>query len=119
MATQITVTYKNKEYVLEFSRTTAKQIEDQGFILDQLTDKPATMIPLLVYGAFMKNNRGIKRSLVDEIYENLINKVGNEENAEGFINVLGEMYAETVSTLVSNNEVDEGNAATWKVTMKG
>lgn len=115
MSTKITVSYQDKEYVLEFSRMTAKQIEDQGFILDQLGDKPATMIPLLVYGAFMKNNRGIKRSLVDEIYENIVNKVGSD-GEEGFINILGEMYAETVSTLVDNTSIDEGNAATWKVT---
>ena len=115
MATKITVTYKNKDYDLEFSRATAKAIEDQGFILDQIGEKPATMIPLLVYGAFMKNNRGIKRGLVDEIYENLVKKVGNE-NEEGFIQVLGEMYAETVSTLTDDSNIDEGNAATWKVT---
>lgn len=115
MSTKITLTYKNNDYVLEFSRATAKQIEDQGFILDQLGDKPATMIPLLVYGAFMKNNRGIKRAMVDEIYENVVNKVGDDKQ-EGFINILGEMYAETVSTLVGDAPVDEGNAATWKVT---
>lgn len=115
MSTKITVTYKDQDYVLEFSRNTAKQIEDQGFILDQLTDKPATMIPLLVYGAFMKNNRGIKRSLVDEIYDNIVGKIGTD-GEEGFINTLGEMYAETVSSLMGDNPVEEGNAATWKVT---
>lgn len=115
MSTKITVTYKKQDYVLEYSRATAKQIEDQGFILDQLTDKPATMIPLLVYGAFMKNNRGIKRSLVDEIYENIVGKIG-ADGEDGFINILGEMYAETVTSLMGDNAVDEGNAATWKVT---
>lgn len=115
MSTKITVTYKKQDYILEFSRTTAKQIEDQGFVLDQLTDKPATMIPLLVYGAFLKHNRGIKRTLVDEIYENIVGKIGTD-GEEGFINTLGEMYAETVSSLMGDNVVDEGNAATWKVT---
>lgn len=115
MATKITVTYKNEDYVLEYNRTTAKQIEDNGFILDQLTDKPATMIPLLVYGAFAKNNRGIKRSLVDEIYKNLIGKAG-KDGEDGFIGLLAEMYAETVSTLTEDATVDEGNAATWTVT---
>lgn len=118
MATQITVNYKNNDYVLEYSRATAKQIEDQGFVLDQLSEKPATMIPLLVYGAFMKHNRGIKRALVDEIYENIVGKIGTETE-EGFISVLGEMYTETVSSLVGDNAVNEGNAATWKVTNKG
>ena len=115
MATQITVTYENKDYVLEYSRATAKQIEDNGFVLDQLGDKPATMIPLLVYGAFMKHNRGIKRSLVDEIYEHLTGKVG-KDGEEGFITFLAEMYSETVSTLVGDDPVNEGNVATWTVT---
>lgn len=115
MSTKITVTYKNHDYELGYSRATAKAIEDQGFILDQLGEKPATMIPLLVYGAFMKNHRGIKRALVDEIYDNLVKKVGNETE-EGFIGVLAEMYAETVSTLTDDSNIDEGNAATWKVT---
>lgn len=115
MSTKITITYQQKEYVLEFSRTTAQQIEEQGFVSDQLSDKPAKMIPLLVYGAFMKNNRGIKRSLVDEIYANTVNKVG-AEGQDGFINVLHEMYAEAVTTLMDDSAIDEGNAAVWKVT---
>ena len=115
MSTKITVTYKNHDYLLEFSRNTAAQIESQGFVLDQVGDKPAIMIPLLVYGAFMKNNRGIKRALVDEIYENLVNKIG-DEGRDGFIGVLSEMYAESVSTLMSDEPTDEGNVATWKVT---
>lgn len=115
MATQITVTYKKNDYTLEFSRTTAAQIEDQGFVLDQIGEKPVKMIPLLVYGAFLKHNRGIKRSLVDEIYENLVNKAGDDET-QGIIATLAEMYAETVQSLTDNTSADEGNRAVWKVT---
>lgn len=115
MSTKITVTYKDTDYVLEYSRATAKQIEDNGFVLDQLSDKPATMIPLLVYGAFAMHNRGIKRSLVDEIYKNLIGKVG-KDGEEGFITILAEMYSDSVSSLLGDESVDEGNAATWTVT---
>jgi hypothetical protein len=114
MATQITVTYKKNDYILEFSRTTAAQIEDQGFVLDQIAEKPVKMIPLLVYGAFLKHNRGIKRSLVDEIFENLVGKAGDEES-QGFIAVLAEMYAETVQTLTDAKNIDEGNRAVWSV----
>ena len=115
MSTKINVTYKKQEYVLEYSRQAVKQMEDQGFILEQIGDKPVSMIPLLVYGAFIKNNRGIKRSLVDEIYDNIVCKVG-KDGEEGFIQTLLEMYAETVQTLTDGDSVDEGNAATWKVT---
>ena len=114
MSTKITVTYKNEEYVLEYSRNAVKQMEQQGFVLDQIGDKPMTMVPLLVYGAFMKHNKGIKRTLVDEIYEHISDKIGDNDN--GFVQALLEMYAETVNTLTENNSVDEGNAATWKVT---
>ena len=115
MATKITINYKNNDYTLEYSRTTAAQIEDQGFSLEQLTKKPVKMIPMLFYGAFLKHNRGIKRQLVDEIFENLVNKTGeNDEN--GIIAILAEMYAETVQTLTDSKSVDEGNAAVWKVT---
>ena len=114
MSTKITITYNKNEYVLEYSRNAVKQMEQQGFVLDQIGDKPMTMVPLLVYGAFMKHNKGIKRTLVDEIYEHIADKVGDGEN--GFIQVLLEMYSETVNTLTDNNTVDEGNAAVWKVT---
>lgn len=115
MSTKINVTYKNKEYTLEYTRSAAQAVESQGFVLDQVEDKPSVMIPLLVYGAFMKHNRGIKRALVDEIYENIVGKIG-KEGEEGFIAVLCDMYAETVNTLMDDKTGDEGNVATWTVT---
>ena len=115
MATQITLTYKNDKYLLEYSRLTASAIEKQGFVLEELTAKPNIMIPLLVHGAFLKHHRDIKQKLVEEIYANTVNKSG-KEGEEGFIGILADMYAETVSTLTDENAVDEGNAATWTVT---
>ena len=113
MSTIITVTYNKQSYDLEYSRNSVKAMEQQGFVLDQIGDKPMTMVPLLVYGAFMKNHKGIKRALVDEIYDHIIDRVGDGEN--GFIQALLEMYADTVNTLTDNSSVDEGNAATWTV----
>ena len=115
MATQITLTYKNEKYVLEYSRLTASAIEKQGFNLDEITSKPNIMIPLLVHGAFLRHHRELKQKFIDEIYENLVNKTG-KEGEEGFISVLAEMYAETVSTLTDETDIDAGNAATWTVT---
>jgi hypothetical protein len=113
MSTKITVSYNSKDYVLEYSRNAVKQMEQLGFVLDQISEKPMTMVPLLVYGAFIKNNKGIKRNLVDEIYEHITDKVGDGEH--GFTHALLEMYAETVNTLTDNNSVDEGNKAVWRV----
>ena len=115
MATQITITYKNEKYTLEYTRLTASAIEKQGFVLDNLTEKPNVMIPLLVHGAFLRHHRDLKQKFIDEIYENIVNKAG-KEGEEGFITVLADMYAETVSTLTDETAVDEGNAAIWTVT---
>jgi hypothetical protein len=115
MATQITVNYKNNKYHLEYSRMTASAIEKQGFDLDELTRKPNIMIPLLVQGAFLKHHRDLKQKDIDEIYANVVNKMGKDDE-EGFIAVLANMYAETVSTLTDETDIDEGNAATWTVT---
>lgn len=104
---KINLTYDKKEYVLEYSRQSVKTMEGQGFILEELTAKPMTMIPLLFQGAFIKHHRGMKRNLMDEIFDNIGDKTGLME-------ALMEMYADTLATLTENNS-GEGNA-TWAVT---
>ena len=112
MSTQIAITYQNKEYKLEYSRQSVRQIENAGFVLDEIGTKPVNMIPLLFYGAFLKNHTGIKRKLVDEIFDKIPNKL-DEEN--GIVPKLIEMYSETVNTLSTGDSVDEGNAVAWTV----
>ena len=114
MATKITVTYKDKDYTLEYTRSTARAVENMGFVNEEIANKPVTMLPLLVYGAFMRHHRDLKQKEIDEIYENIVGKIG-KEGEEGFIGVLREMYAETASSLMEDKPADEGNAATWKV----
>ena len=100
---KINLTYEKNEYVLEYNRQSVKTMESQGFVLEELTAKPMTMIPLLFNGAFIKNHRGIKRNLMDEIFEEIGDKTALME-------ALMEMYAETLGTLTDGN--GEGNA-TW------
>lgn len=103
---KITLNYEKKDYVLEYNRQSVRAIESQGFVLDEITTKPMTMIPLLVSGAFMKNCKGTKRATIDAIYDGIQDK-------GGFMNALIEMYAETLSSLTDDNE--EGNV-TWTLT---
>ena len=114
MSTKITVTYQDKDYTLEFSRQSVRQMEAQGFVASQVEDKPMTMIPLLVRGAFYKNHRGLSSEKVDEIYDNLANKMGEGEET-GFIVELIKMYAETLNTLMADKKGKEGNSASWTV----
>ena len=114
ISTKIEVTYNDKEYTLEFSRQSVRQMEAQGFVASQVEDKPMTMIPLLVRGAFYKNHRGLPAEKIDEIYDNLVNKMGEGEEG-GFIVELIKMYAETLNTLMDDKKEKSGNSASWTV----
>ena len=103
---KITLNYDEKDYTLEYNRQSVLMMESQGFVLEQLSIKPVTMIPMMFQGAFIKNHRGMKRALIDEIYDEVADK-------SGLLNALMEMYAETLSTLTDEKEV-EGNAI-WAV----
>ena len=103
---KINLTYDKKEYILEYNRQSVKTMESQGFVLEELTTKPMTMIPLLFQGAFIKNHSGkdgVKRKVMDEIFEEIGDKTALME-------ALMEMYAETLGSLTEGN--GEGNA-TW------
>ena len=99
---KIVLNYENKEYELEFNRQSVKTMESQGFVLDELTSKPMTMIPMLFSGAFIKNCKGIKRAVIDEIFDSIGDKTG-------LMQALMDMYAETLSTLTDN--IGEGNVS--------
>lgn len=100
---KIVLTHDKKEYVLEYSRQSVKTMESQGFVLDEITSKPMTMIPLLFSGAFIKNCKGVKRAVIDDIFDGIGDKTA-------LMQALMEMYAETLSTLTEENA--EGNV-TW------
>ena len=102
MSKQITFEHEKKQYTLEYTLRTAGQANEDGFILDELGDKPALMIPKLVYWAFMRHHRGITRKQTEGIYEWIKDK-------NGFITALAEMYADAVNALVDDEE-NEGNA---------
>lgn len=101
---KIAITFDKKEYELEYSRQTVKNMEAQGFVLEEIGSKPANMIPMLFRGAFMKNHKGIKRSLVDDIYEAMPDK-------NGLISALIDLYGEALNTLFDDSESATGNGS--------
>lgn len=103
---KIVLNHNKKEYVLEYNRQSVKMMEGQGFVLDEITTKPVTMIPLLFQGAFLKNCKGTKRAVIDEIFDGIGNK-------SDLMSALIEMYADTLSSLT--DDVEEGNV-TWELT---
>lgn len=101
------ISYKGKNYELGFTRNSVVAMERQGFDINEIGSKPMTMLPMFWQGAFAAYNKGIKRALIDEIYDNLRDK-------QGMIAALTELYAETLNTLTDEPEEDKGNA-TWEI----
>lgn len=104
MAKQLTFTYNDKEYVLEFTRNTVRQMESNGFVADDIERKPMTVLPALFAGAFLANHRHEKSAVVDEIYS----KLGNKHT---LIEKLAEMYNEPISSLL--DEPEDGKNVEW------
>lgn len=103
---QITFNYEGKDYTLEFTLKTVKQMERSGFIAEDFLQKPATYLPELFAGAFLAHHSNVKRSLIDEIYSKLTDK-------QGLITALTEMYNEPIQALM--DDPDDGNKGnvTW------
>lgn len=103
---KIVLNYENKEYVLEYNRQSVKTMEGQGFVLDEIATKPMTMIPMLFSGAFIKNCKGTKRAVINEMFDGISDK-------SALMEALVTMYAETLSTLTDDS--NEGNVS-WTLT---
>ena len=101
---ELKLTHNGTEYRLTYTRDSVRKMESQGLDIAQIDVKPMTMIPLLVRGAFATNHSNISYKAIDEIYTSISNK-------EGFIEALGELYANTVHTLLDDGK--EGNT-TWE-----
>lgn len=111
----IEIEHEGKVYTLEYTRRTAAIIEGQGFDIGEIGNKPNIMIPLLVYGAFIKNHKNVNKQQAFAIFEDLADKEGAEDG-EGFLAVLIEMYSDTVTSMTTDKDDEDGkNRATWKV----
>ena len=105
MAKTLEFTYKNVDYTLEFTRKTVTRMEQNGFNIKDIDDKPMTVLPELFEGSFKAHHPYLKPSMIDEIYTKFTNKVE-------LVNKLAEMYYEPLAALMEEPEEDEGNI-TW------
>ena len=105
MAKQIIFTYDGKDYTLEYTRRTIKQMEDEGFVARNIDDKPMTLLPALFAGAFKAHRRFVKQDVIDEIYAHMPNK-------DKLIEKLAEMYNEPIISLMEEPE-DTAKNVDW------
>ena len=107
MGKHIKFEHNKKEYTLEYTRETIKQMEREGFVAGDVLTKPMSTLPKLFAGAFKAHHRfDIKQKQIDEIFELFTNK-------QALVEKLAEMYAEPMETLMDNENIAEGNAITW------
>ena len=108
MAKTMTITdpETKKTYTLEYTRKTVERMERMGFVAEDVTKKPMSMLPTLFAGAFMAHHNQVKRETIDKIYDRL----GHRDQ---LIGKLVEMYNEPIIALLDEN-TDEGNLE-WSV----
>lgn len=109
MAKTINFNHEGQHYVLEFSRRTVRQMENNGFTLNDLSDKPMNTLNELFAGAFKKNHRNVKPEQIDKMQALFADK-------DKLIETLFSMYSETIETLTTNDPAeDRENLITWSV----
>lgn len=109
MAKTISFDYKGTKYTLEYTRASVRALENQGFKLSDIEEKPMTTLPTLFAGAFYAHHRFLKQAVIDEIFDIMPDKMG-------LITKLGEMYNEPLEALIDDPEDNEGNLnweASW------
>lgn len=106
MGKQINFKHNDKEYTLEYTRESVKQMEREGFVANDIVTKPMLTLPKLFAGAFKAHHKyDTKQKQIDEIFELFTNK-------QALIEKLAEMYAEPMETLMDDS--NEGNAIAWE-----
>lgn len=99
----VTLTVDGNKYTLAFDRRTAAMTEQRGFVLNDLSNQSATMIPILVRGAFIKHHKYLTAEQIDDLWEKVQGK-------DKLVEKLGEMYVEPIKALMGvDEEYDEKN----------
>lgn len=102
----ITFTFNDDDYTLEFSRKTVSMLERNGFVIDDVPNKPVTLLPRLFQGAFLMHHPRIKEATVNEIF-NLM------EDKEGLLEALIELYNAPLNSMFDEPK-DAEKKVSWK-----
>lgn len=105
MGKKIEFDYEGKHYTLEYCRKTVKMMEDAGFKLSDLVDRPMSFVPVLFAGAWRMHHPGQKQELIDEVYAAL-------EDKRDMLEQLTDMFNEPYETLFEEPE-DESKKVAW------
>ena len=105
-AKQLFLNHEGKRYTLEYNRNSIRQMERQGFKINDYDGMPMSTITALFNGAFIMHHPNINPSTLDALYDTITNK-------DKFLANLLEMYSEPMLALMGEPEDGEGNT-TWE-----
>ena len=106
MAKKLEFNYQGKDYTLEYTRDSVKQMEREGFVANDIIAKPMLTLPKLFSGAFKAHHKyDVKQKQIDEMFDLFKNK-------DALIEKLAEMYHEPFEALMDDS--DSGNAIAWE-----
>ena len=72
MAKTLNFNYQGKDYTLEYTRESVKQMEREGFVANDIVTKPMLTLPKLFAGAFKAHHKyDVKQKQIDEMLYSL------------------------------------------------
>lgn len=95
MSKQINFTYEGKDYTLEYTRRSIEKMEQRGFKLSEVTDKPVSTLPLLFAGAFLAHHPSEKMEVINAIFDEFDNK-------DDLLQKLGQMYNDPIRSMTES-----------------
>lgn len=100
MAKTIDLNYKGKTYTLEYTRSSIRRMERDGFDTSSADANPMTAVYVLFKGAFYAHHRNIDSKVVDDIFDKL-------DNLHEWADDLLDMYKDTFEP-TNEGEEDDG-----------
>ena len=98
MSKQIIIPFQDEKYTLEYTRKSIEKLEQRGFKLSVVKDKPVSTRPVLFAGAFLAHHPFVQKEVVEAIFAQCADK-------ETLLQKLGEMYNDPIRVMTES----EGN----------
>ncbi len=108
MNTKINLTYNGTKYVLEYNRESVKILENNGFKLNELLEKPLNNVELAFTGAFIKNHPKTSTATIDNIFALCRDKTK-------LVATLTKMIQECYDSLLDDPIEDDKGNVSWDV----
>ena len=106
MGKHITFEHNGETYTLEYTRKAIETMERRGFKVGEIQDKPMTVLPEMFSGAFIAHHTGLKRKIMDEIFDRISDK-------RALLGKLAEMYNDPMEQLFDNEGVTKTEEISW------